>query len=319
MDDLAAALSHFLPNDVMPSLIGIMVASAVLFVTLVAIRGMQARVVVGRRLARGADGNPTATGAGGAAQRATVSVLQQASRIAMPTDQDQLSGIRKALFAAGYFSTTAPSIYYSLRVVSALGLPILCVICAGLFPQIPTIGWMIAASALSALGLVVPPIFLDWRTSQMKERYRSVFPDFMDLMVICVEAGQSLQGAIERVSREISASSPELGTNLNIVSLELRAGRDLQEALKGLSGRLGIDEVKSLTLLLKQSEELGTSLAGSLRVYSDEMRDKRLMRAEAKANALPVKMVVPLGVFMFPVILIVIMLPLVLRLTKVFV
>lgn len=318
LDQLALWSERLLPPEAMPFVVGGMVGVATLLFALITMRGLQVRGVVGRRVAAArADG--LQSGPASAAQRARDSVLERTSRIAMPADQEQLGQIRKALIVAGYFSPTAPAIYFSIRIIAALGLPVLFVAIASLIPGIPLTVSMIAASAMAALGLVVPPIYLDWRKKRMQELYRHAFPDFMDLMVVCVEAGQSLQGSIERVSREMARSVPALGTNLHIVSLELRAGRDLHAALVGLSNRLGIDEVKSLTLLLKQSVELGTSLAGTLRVYSDEMRDKRLMRAEAKANALPVKMVVPLGLFMFPVILVVIMLPLILRLKSVMV
>ena len=124
--------------------------------------------------------------------------------------------------------------------------------------------------------------------------------------------------AIDRVGRELVQTYPHLGANLHLVTLELRAGQTLVDALENLSHRLGIDEVASLAVLLRQSEELGTSLAEALRVYSLEMRDKRLSRAEEKAHALPVKLTIPLGIFIFPVMLVFIMLPLVLRMKGAF-
>ena len=153
----------------------------------------------------------------------------------------------------------------------------------------------------------------------MRTVYRNAFPDFIDLLVVCIEAGQSLQGALDRVSREVATYSPALSANLRIASLEVRAGIRLSDAISNLYTRVGIEEVKSLGLLLKQSEDLGTSIATSLRVFSDEMRDKRLMRAETKAHALPVKMTLPLGFFIFPVILMVIMLPVIIRIKNSFV
>jgi tight adherence protein C len=115
--------------------------------------------------------------------------------------------------------------------------------------------------------------------------------------------------AIERVSRELAPTYPFFGMCLQLASLELRAGRQLTEAFDNLSQRVGIEEAHNLGSLLKQSEELGTSLSEALRVYSDEMRDKRMARAEEKAHALPAKLSVPLMVFIFPMILVVILLP----------
>jgi tight adherence protein C len=169
------------------------------------------------------------------------------------------------------------------------------------------------------LGLILPPIYVDYRRGVMQQQYRHAFPDFMDLLVVCVESGQSLQSAIDRVGHEMLQVCPELGANLHMMGLELRAGSTLPAALKGLSERIGLEEVQSLAVLLKQSEELGSGIALALRTYSDEMREKRLSRAETRANALPVKMTIPLGLCVFPVILLVIMVPALIRLKNAFV
>ncbi len=176
---------------------------------------------------------------------------------------------------------------------------------------------LIAATA-GGIGFIGPSVWLDWRKNFMRSRYRNAFPDFMDLVVVCVESGQSLPGAIDRVSHEIVQFSPQLGANLHLVSLELRAGRTLVDSLSALHERVDIDEVRSLQILLKQSEELGASIAATLRIFSEEMREKRLMRAEAKAHALPVKMTIPLGLFIFPVIMMVILVPVIIRMKNAF-
>jgi len=147
----------------------------------------------------------------------------------------------------------------------------------------------------------------------MRQQYRTAFPDFMDLLVVCVEAGLALQPALERIKRELASASPQFSANLHFVGLELRAGSSLSAALESLAKRLDFEEAYSLASLLKQSEELGTSLSAALRVYGEEMRDKRYMRAEALAHALPVKIVLPVGFCIFPVILVVLFLPLIIR------
>ncbi len=135
----------------------------------------------------------------------------------------------------------------------------------------------------------------------------------MDLMVVCAEAGLSPRASLDQVARELIGSFPYLGANLYLTSLELRAGRPLHEAIDNLERRVRIDEIKSLGSLLRQAEELGSSLTQALRVFSEEMRDKRLTRAEERAHALPVKLVFPLAIYVFPVMLVVIMLPLAIR------
>ena len=139
----------------------------------------------------------------------------------------------------------------------------------------------------------------------------------LDLMVVCVDAGLSLEAALDRISGEIARQNRYLGTNLLIAGAEQRAGRSMVDALGSLADRMGLDEAHSLVAIMRQSIELGTDVGEALRVFSDEMRDRRLMRAEERANALPVKMVGPLGLFIFPVILGLILLPVILRLLMV--
>ena len=137
----------------------------------------------------------------------------------------------------------------------------------------------------------------------------------MDLMVVCAEAGLSIEASIDRIARELVEGYPSLAQNLYMASLEIRAGKTFTDALEGLAERLGIEEASMLATLLQQSAELGTSLALSLRVYSDEMRNKRMSRAEEKAYSLPAKLVVPLTLFVFPVLIATLMTPVVIKMS----
>lgn len=230
------------------------------------------------------------------------------------------STLRRQLVQAGYFSKHAAAIFATIKLGTAIVLPILFLLSLPLLSLVLPIFLIVAAvMGLALFSLVFIPVALDFRIRAMQEKYRRAFPDMMDLLVICVESGQSLPAAIAQVSRELMQISPQLGFNLHLVSLELRAGSTLSMSLLNLHGRLGLDEVKSLAVLLKQSEELGASIAGTLRVFSDEMREKRLVRAETKANMLPVKMTIPLGLFIFPVVMMVIMVPVVIRIKNTFV
>jgi len=135
--------------------------------------------------------------------------------------------------------------------------------------------------------------------------------------VICVDAGLTLEAAFERVGAEIKHHSGELGMNLEMMGAEMRAGRSAVEALGSLAERLGLEEAKAFVSMIRQSMELGTDVGEALRVFSDEMREKRLLRAEEVANKLSVKMVLPLGLFIFPVVLLVVMLPVMIKLLTV--
>ena len=244
-------------------------------------------------------------------------MLSRVGKLFAPENAESYSQSRKEMVQAGYFAPSAVPIYHAVRLIVALGFPAFVLFALSILPLgISGNEALIVMSLAAGLGFVGPSFFLRHRTKQMHQQFQSGFPDFMDLLVVCVEAGLSLQPAIARISRELAPTFPELAANLHLVGLEMRAGSTLTDALDGLSQRLNIEESASLASLLKQSEELGTSLSAALRVYSDEMRDKRLMRAEAKAHALPVKITLPVGFCIFPVILVVLFLPLLLRIKQ---
>jgi tight adherence protein C len=136
----------------------------------------------------------------------------------------------------------------------------------------------------------------------------------MDLLVVCADSGLSMEAALDRVGRELGDSYPSLCSNIHIANLEIRAGRTMSEALEHLGDRLGLDEARAFSTLIQQSVELGSSITDALRVYSDDMRHQRLSRAEEKAHALPVKLSLPMMVCIFPVIFVVILLPVFVRL-----
>jgi len=304
-------------SELQPVHVAALIAGAVFVLVLVT-----GRIVIDRGAIRRRTIGATAEGRSphSSAEGHALQFMTRAGKLLAPTSGDALSALRKDLIRAGYFSPAAVPILYASRIVFALALPIIFISSTGMLPfHLPSALLLAITIGLAMLGVILPPIYVDWRQTSMQTLYRHAFPDFMDMIVVCIEAGQSLQGAIERVSREVMQYCPPLGANLHLVHLELRAGRTLTEALDGLSSRLGIDEVQSLRLLLKQSEELGSSIAAALRTFSDEMRHKRLTRAEARALALPAKMTLPLGFFIFPVILLVIMVPLVIRIKNAFV
>ena len=166
-----------------------------------------------------------------------------------------------------------------------------------------------ASSAMSA-----PSMYIDRRIATRRDEHRAGFPDFMDLLVVCADSGLSMEAALERVGRELGDSYPSLSANMHMTNLEIRAGRTMTEALEHLGDRLGLDEARSFATLIQQSSELGSSITDALRVYSDDMRHKRLSRAEEKAYSLPAKLSVPMMVCIFPVLFVVILLPVFVRL-----
>ena len=162
---------------------------------------------------------------------------------------------------------------------------------------------------VALLGFYLPDIWLRQKTDKRRENILKALPDALDLLVVCVEAGMGLDSAINRVAEESKDSGPELSDELHFMTLELRAGKPRRKALKNLASRIDLDEVSSLVTLLIETEKFGTSMADALRVYSDSYRIQRHQRAEELAAKLPVKLLIPLGLFIFPALFVVILGP----------
>ena len=229
------------------------------------------------------------------------------------------SKLRQELLRAGFFDANAINYYIFWRIGLVIALPVLgyaiTVILLSDFGQLAKLGIVVLLTMLAILG---PDAYIARRQRLLTDEYRTVFPDLLDLMVVCVDAGLGLEAALDRISREIIKKSRALGMNLLLLGAETRAGKSTIDALASFADRLGLDEARAFVGTLRQSIELGSDVGDALRVFGDEMRDKRLTSAEERANKLPVKMVIPLGVFIFPVILLVILLPVVIKLTMVF-
>jgi tight adherence protein C len=225
--------------------------------------------------------------------------------------------LRRRLLDAGYFNAEAATYYFFARVTCALGFAILIGIAQSFLPSTPTAARVLLVVLALLIGMATPDVYLARRRRFLSRRYRQVFPNFLDLLVVCIDAGLSLQAAFERVANQVSKQCRELGTHLDIMRAEIRAGRSIVEALDAFADRLHLDEAGSLVAMLRQSIELGSDVGDALRVFGDEMREKRLLRAEETANKLSVKMVIPLGLFIFPVVLLVTILPVVIKLLKV--
>jgi tight adherence protein C len=230
-------------------------------------------------------------------------------------DRSPRGKLRRDLLKAGYFGADAVNIYIVARLACALIPPALAYVFIAMVPrEIPLPAQLGFVALVALVGFAAPDAYVARRQRLLLEQYRLVFPDLLDLLVVCVDAGLGLDAALERVRPEIAKRCRELGLNLEMMGAETRAGRSTPEALESLADRLGLEEALSFVSMLRQSIELGSDVGDALRVFSDEMRDKRLMRAEESANKLTVKMVLPLGLFIFPVVLLVVMLPVIIKL-----
>jgi tight adherence protein C len=234
---------------------------------------------------------------------------------------DTLRGkLRLNLVRAGYFRSDAINFYVLWRAAALVLLPVLVYLLMELLlPQASFASRLILLVIAAGVGVLGPDAFISRRQRALSAEYRILFPDFLDLLVVCIDAGLTLDGAINRVTAELGLRrSRVFGINLAVMAAEMRAGRSFIEALSALAERLMIPEARSLVALLRQSMELGSNIGEALRVFGDEMRDKRLLRAEEQANKLSVKMILPLALFIMPVVLTVILLPVLIRLFAAF-
>jgi tight adherence protein C len=227
--------------------------------------------------------------------------------------------LRRELLRAGFFRSDALNYYLFFRMALPVVLPVgAYLIMLFVIPVAPWYVKLVAVCIAIVIAAIGVDIYLDRRQRRLARRYREIFPDFLDLLVVCVDAGLSLDAAFARVTGPLVKQSREFGLNLMLAGSEMRAGRRTVEALDSLSDRLMIDEAQSLVLVLRQSLDLGSNIADTLRVLGEEMRDRRVLRAEENANKLPVKLTLPLTLFIFPVVLIIVSYPVAIRLLKVF-
>ena len=227
-----------------------------------------------------------------------------------PSTAEELTEARQKMMRAGFRSPSAVRYYYFARAGLALGgivLALLAMLASVADPDVA--GVTIFTTIAGLVGYLLPNYWIKKRTQKRQEEITNGFPDALDLMLVCVEAGQSLDQAILRVSSDSEASNPSLAEEFAIVGAEMRAGKERNAVLRDFADRASVSDVSSFVTVLVQSAAFGTSIAQALRVYSDEMRDKRLMRAEEKANMLPTKLTLGTMAFTVPPLLLILIGP----------
>ena len=215
------------------------------------------------------------------------------------------SNIAKQLRYAGYDGPNATRLFFGARLLSVLILPALVFAGSILSGRVPFDNALVYALGGAALGYVLPDLWLSRKARKRQQRIRHGLPDALDLLVVCAEAGLGLNAAIQRVASEIDIQHPDLAYELNLMMMQTRAGIDVRTALKDLDERTNIDDLRSFVTTLLQSMRFGTSIAESLRIYSEEMRDKRLQRAQEQAAKLSIKMLAPIALCIMPAFLLV--------------
>jgi len=237
--------------------------------------------------------------------------------LSKPKSEEELGYRRRKLSMAGYRRQGHLIIFYGAKVILAVLLPACLVmgqIIFNLFESQTVLGVMTILCAVA--GFYLPDLLIQYAIKRRQEKIRLGFPDALDLMVVCVEAGMGLDQTIKRIADEMKLTNTAISDEFGLMNLEMRAGRSRQDAMHNLAERTGIEEVRSLVTLLIQTEKFGTSIAQALRVHSDSMRTKRRQKAEEMAIKLPVKMLFPLILFIFPALFVVIVGPAAIRIYR---
>jgi len=250
------------------------------------------------------------SGKGPSMKQFFANLAEKLAPLSTPKKEAELSHRRQKLTMAGYRRTGDVVLFYGSKVLLAILLPVSLFLCHLLFGILMERSVLLVALILIALlGFYAPDAWVHFAVAHRQEKIREGFPDALDLMVVCVEAGMGLDQAIKRISDEMKISNKVISDEFGLMTLEMRAGRSRKDAMRNLGTRTGVEDVKSLVTLLIQTDTFGTSIAQALRVHSDTMRTKRRQRAEEIATKLPVKLLFPLLLFIFPALFVVIIGP----------
>ena len=228
-------------------------------------------------------------------------LLKRIDNFVTPKNLEELSRIRKRLVMAGYRKPSAVRVFYLAKAVLALGFAVVAAVIlpfvAGTVP-LPILGLVIISAML--FGYIMPSFWVERRIEYRRIDAELGFPDLLDMLLICIEAGNGLDQASRRVTREIKIVNPVLADELGVVNDELYAGKSRNAVFRDFADRLQVPDISAFAAVLRQSDEFGVSIAETLRVYAAELRDKRVMRAEEKANLMPIKLALGSIAFTIP-------------------
>ncbi|MGD8615206.1 MAG: type II secretion system F family protein [Gammaproteobacteria bacterium] len=236
---------------------------------------------------------------GGHEGQSFANLVEPLSGYVLPKKDKEISAIRSRLIHAGYRAQNALASFYAVKTLVGLGFMALAVLSVTFYP-LSTMHALLLVLGAGFVGTMLPNYVLAHSVKIRQRKMLNDFPDALDLLVACTEAGLGLNAALQRVAQEMAVSSPELAEEIALVNAQVRAGADRVDALKDLADRTGLVDIRGLVSMLAQSMRFGVSIAETLRVYAEEFRDKRMQRAEEKAAMIGTKMIFPLVFCMFP-------------------
>ena len=231
------------------------------------------------------------------------------------SEKEDSSQVRFALIQAGFRHPKSPGIYFGIRALSAIALPIPYLLFSAMQGEMGTTS-LLCLFGLAGGGFYLPMYVLRFITGRRMDRIDKALPDVLDLFIVCMEAGLALQATINRVAEEVRSISAELYNEFQLTNVELRTGIARDTALRNLGERTGVQNVKALVGLMVQSEKMGTSIGQALRTHASFLRVQRGLKAEEKAAKLPVKILFPMMFFIFPAIFVVVLGPAVIQMSK---
>jgi len=256
---------------------------------------------------------------GGPSVAVTPARFESVSKYLLPGDQKERSVTEERLMHAGFVSPGVVSAFYGIRIVLFVILPSLAILVVpATFPELTPKQVLISIAVTGLCAFLIPSMVLDRLILNRKRKLRNAFPDALDLLIVCVEAGMGLNPALQRVAEELDVSHPELAAEFALVTAEIRAGIDRVESLKNLAKRTGLEDINGMVSLLAQSMRFGTSVAETLRVYSDDFRDRRMQAAEEAAAKIGTKMIFPMVLCLFPAFFVVAIGPAILKVLEAF-
>src|SRR6266542_2471554 len=243
-------------------------------------------------------------------------VAEPLNRI-VPISAVEALKLQKQLLQAGYSSPEATTAFRAIQIGLLISIPTL-VLTVGFLLDRPLINFAVWGIVGAAFGYYLPKYFLIKKTTARQLRITWGLADAMDLMVVAVEAGLGLNASLNRVAEELKVLHPDLHKELDLVNLEIRVGRSREEALRNLAERTGVDDIRSFVALLIQADRYGSSIGRAVRIFAESLRTKRRQRAEQASAKAALKLLFPLTLFLFPVIILVILAPSALNLIDLF-